>query len=1310
MNPTVREQSDRLELEVARTRRRLRRNAVLAGFALVVVAAVGWLTLAAGFDMLVPMPVALRVVAWAVLWLLALGGVAAVMVWPAVRPMRLETVAFRMERALGGMYNRLVSVLDLRRGTAKTTERSGPFVERLIEQTAQRMADYRLDQVAQPKPVLRAVLVAALAVVVAMAMGLALDARMSAAVRRVLMPTRPIPPVTSVRLQVHPGDTSVLHGQPLRLWATVEGGRVDGLTLRMRPDDGDWINYPMRRQDDGTFDFTLSAVNNSYEYHVLGGGTWTESRRITMVRRPIVERLAAEVHLPAYMGLPEPRPVDEHADQISAPVGSAIRLEATVTGDVADGTVHLFEAAVQETDQTESRETIWFDDEVPPDAERSGTWRWVNDPVYGGSRAHTFGWDRRPYGFTTRLSRLAVAPGESLFFYVRIDPKDPPGRLTVRVTAGGTTHPLAWDSPGAPLADAEKKGLRYIGHLPEAGAWQRLEVPIEKVLGAKPPGPVDLDGMAFEIDRGVVTFDRAGSVRYVTQSRPQTQLKRVADLPMTRDAASGLWVARVPVEADRHLTVEFRNSLGHPSAAMKAIPVVATKDQPPTVLVERPGKSLTVPDPQPVPLMVRVFDDYGVADVSIQVAPRADAFEEGRVLATYDKPETNRLVMAALDTRALKLGPGQSVYYRLLARDRKGQQVASEPYRLGLAEPKGDNADGPVAAGLATSGLLDGIGEMIDALDGLGVTARRVLGDGLKGIEVRRDEAGAAVLLTPFGAPLTSEQIRKVLDRWNEAMTDRQRDRLLELHRQTQEQRQKVLALSLGFEKAAGEADQSFYQLPVEAEALRAMAERARQLADMLPPPFEGGRVDEDVLARLAALQKLTADQQNELADLQRQFEQLLAARETLADSPTAAHEQYAALMAQLRGQQMMHQMGGLRDFLQTQQQQLREMRLQVAGLRQEAESAGPDALDTLSAKQQELDPEALELVRRAQQLLRDRLARMQQDRDILPPPPWIPPGRREQAQPLEADTPEEDTPGESQGPDLDAIRRHLEDLEAVGDQPWWDRPVDVPLTPFTLEANDRFDGRSRPTDRPDPRLARGGYTPRQMLMQHQDQLVQALTANSNRMAGTQDQLSQVMSQLDQAMSQLGGPMQQISGMPMSAEAMQQLQQTLGSRAMQQMTAMLSSAAMQAAMMRAGSQSPLMWSSLPADPQGRTRLARPGMVLNVDLGDVDGAADQGATFYRLPPKLRQPLVEGMQERGPEAYQPLIDAYYRQLSEDVEASGAPAAKPPAAPAPAPKPPTPKPPPAPAPKTEPPKPPAPPPAPPPAADAGGGKAAP
>ena len=32
---------------------------------------------------------------------------------------------------------------------------------------------------------------------------------------------------------------------------------------------------------------------------------------------------------------------------------------------------------------------------------------------------------------------------------------------------------------------------------------------------------------------------------------------------------------------------------------------------------------------------------------------------------------------------------------------------------------------------------------------------------------------------------------------------------------------------------------------------------------------------------------------------------------------------------------------------------------------------------------------------------------------------------------------------------------------------------------------------------------------------------------------------------------------------------------------------------------------------------------------------------------------REPLIQGMQEKGPEAYQRLIDAYYRQLSKDVK---------------------------------------------------------
>ncbi len=46
-----------------------------------------------------------------------------------------------------------------------------------------------------------------------------------------------------------------------------------------------------------------------------------------------------------------------------------------------------------------------------------------------------------------------------------------------------------------------------------------------------------------------------------------------------------------------------------------------------------------------------------------------------------------------------------------------------------------------------------------------------------------------------------------------------------------------------------------------------------------------------------------------------------------------------------------------------------------------------------------------------------------------------------------------------------------------------------------------------------------------------------------------------------------------------------------------------------------------------------------------------------AATYRLPPALRQPIMEGMHEEGPAAYQPMIDAYYRNLTDETEADAA-----------------------------------------------------
>ena len=70
-------------------------------------------------------------------------------------------------------------------------------------------------------------------------------------------------------------------------------------------------------------------------------------------------------------------------------------------------------------------------------------------------------------------------------------------------------------------------------------------------------------------------------------------------------------------------------------------------------------------------------------------------------------------------------------------------------------------------------------------------------------------------------------------------------------------------------------------------------------------------------------------------------------------------------------------------------------------------------------------------------------------------------------------------------------------------------------------------------------------------------------------------------------------------------------------------------------------------------PSPKTAQARAGQILQSDaLPPGSNPADR-AQLYKLPPRIREPLVEGMQEKGPDGYQPLIDAYFRELSKEIK---------------------------------------------------------
>lgn len=1235
--------------ELVRTvRRKLRRSWVLTGLAVFEIAVLGCLLATSTIDMLVPLSVPLRIAAWAVFWAVFALTLVLGVLWQAIRPLRMSHVASRIERAIPGMHNRLITVLDLRQRNGDA-HAEPEFVSALLKQTRSKLETFQVDSVASPRPARAGFAVGIGVAVLGVAMALLLGERLPTAMARVLRPTAPIPPVSWVRIQ-GPGDLRGLQGEPLEIAAQVDRGQVESLTLELRQANatGLWSHYPMQPASDapGRFAFRLAALDGDYEYRIVGGGTWTPPARVTMLARPVLQDLTFSVAMPAYLRVAEPRPVEPSATQVSAPVGSAIIVSADVTcigQDIVSGDIVLLDTQTATREVEAADETVWFDDMLPGDAQVHGTWRWASPPgagAFSGVKAHTFDWARSPYGFQTRLHKLVMAPDAAMFLYVWIDPADPPGRLAVTLEAPKRKARLVW---GDSDIKAEK-GVEVVamGPLPEPGGWRRLEAPLEKIMGAKPSEAVALSGITFQIDGGRVYFDRAGAVVRRKEQRQITEVKEVGRIAMARDE-SGRWVGRIPVEADAQFTVRFTSESGHVNQARKPIPIVATQDQPPTLMVEKPGRSLTVVTEEPVPVVVRAFDDLGVDAVGIDYGPEADKLEPTVWIEHVSGVHTSRLVFTALDLERRQLKPGASLYYRLVVRDRKGQLAHSQTYRLGLAAP--EQASGPdvVRRDPSATGLLEKIGSLLSVQSELSQAAVDLLAALPEAVlTVDASNATLVQLTNPDGSPLTPEQWKQLLGDPYENLDEDARRQLADLSQKIAQERSAMRSLAEQFAAAAKAALESPLTLPVEVESLNQMAQRAAMLAEY--DPFVEG--DQAIRDRLAALTELTPEQREQLQAMQAQLQQLTQARAAMNEQdPVAFNRQMAQMAAQLRAQRAVQQMQSLAMHLENQQEQFAAVQRQLEQLRQQASAAEPAALEQVSVQQQELDERAVELLKQAQELLDKRAA----EQDRLPPAPWTPPGREVERMPVERDTPEEkpeaQTPEQRQAAQDATVDALKERIKAMEDENWWDQPVQTPPENRTLVESERFADRdTRPVERAAPTDAM--LTPRQMLQQHQDQMHQQLTENASELATTRNQLSQVMGQISGMLDQLDAPPQgQTLGQPASPLAsVQALSQAMSSPEAQRMMQMSQ---------RAATQAMLQAMRVQLDGGGPTQGAseaelRPGVVWNVDLGELPDGVAPGAYLYRLPPRIREPLIEGMSEQGPDGYQPLIDEYYRLL--------------------------------------------------------------
>ncbi len=319
-------------------------------------------------------------------------------------------------------------------------------------------------------------------------------------------------------------------------------------------------------------------------------------------------------------------------------------------------------------------ERVWFEEKLPFGATTEGTWNWERrdgrpvhaEPAAIGTHRHWFQGD--PVGYT-------VSAGEILYAYIRVSEQHPPETILLQWHDGESwEHGAYWGADRIHEFKAHTDGRRHMDGLPAAGKWVRLEVPAAKVgLEGK-----TIRGMSFILHGGACVWGRAGSVQI---EEPGFEVIKTFAMRPTED---GFWSGRFPLTGTGLFRAELRNQLGYPNKPMKELKYVALPDKPPQVLLERQSNETILSKPAALPLAIKAFDDYGLAEINVLVRDSEQAPYRSRVLQKYPIPKRDDNLVAAL-TEGADLKQGAVLRYLIEAKDRKGQTARTREYVVRIA-------------------------------------------------------------------------------------------------------------------------------------------------------------------------------------------------------------------------------------------------------------------------------------------------------------------------------------------------------------------------------------------------------------------------------------------------------------------------------------------------------------------------------------------------------------------------------------------------------------------------------------------------
>jgi hypothetical protein len=1272
--------------DLIRTVRRLLRSSWIAtGLGITLGLLLGILVSAAVIDLVVPLWPAFRFVALVLVVVPALWSFVAGVVRPLLRRLGARRVARTIEQHIPKMHNRLVSCVDLK--DAHSADKVSPaFYRRLVTEALDRIRGFQASTIIDMVSLRRAGIAAFSGVAAFLIAFGAFSDRLPTALARIFHPFDDIPPATGVLYTVIPGNAKVLRGEDVLLAAEVTKGNPDRLQVEIRsPRLPQPLWHDLKKEGD-RWTFSLTGFEHSFTYRVHGGGTWSKMHEITMLDRPRIVELHTLLHYPEYMGIAEPRIGPPQTADTSGPVGSKVEVVVTSAGDVDRGEIQRFKMQSVQSEVAERAERIWFFEQIPDGAQPQGTWEWDfrllgrnahTDPVAAGA-VHGHQFQNAPNPFRAEA-------GEHFFAYVYVMPDQRPDTIMLQwQDAAGWEHRAFWGDdkiPGGTLGSASK---RYIGPIPPAGEWVRLEVPAALVeLEGK-----DVRGVAFNMFGGKCVWHRVGALPPAQKS--EEMLVADGTFPM-HETGPDTWSGQVPLDGDGYYRVELRNELDYANKPMKEARLTAIPDNPPQIILERPTTDLTFSSPQKVPLMMSAFDDFGLAKLVLSVQRGTGGFE-AIPIKRYKKPVRNDNAVYTLDLPQMGLKMGDQIRYRVEAHDRAEQskstveltiKIQNDPNatdkRLATFEKSADTFQEKLVKLIADQAKVQETVEKLTAkyepLSKKIEEAKEVAQAKAKLEQANQPPADPAKPPPPPVPPksldLDPETVKQLEALRQElAPVAQQEEQNTALSKQIAQELAAAVEQTKTLQTLPPDLVNQFLQLPQRFD------QSAVQPLQNLTNDVKAGATPQQPPPDLPKINEAAEKVQRDLAQLQERINALANVEKKMNRDVEAALEDLAKEMLRDQAGMTEKQLAELQEFLNKLREELKAFEGTEEQLLDASRKVPEVMLADVEKRQEELEARANPELAQAREVLKaEDIRRLKRKLKDFPKAPYSPDADDYLVPPGEEDPDDADMPAKTDDATAqDKSDANAKDKKDAADADQVEEDLFMPaLGGPRPKLDPRFADKIRPVEKKRDRSGENtpGERQREELGARQQEKLKELKSAEMSLQADEETLAALLDRLREAaqLPEMNFP-QRPDGQPPRSDAPDapasppqdtqpqldaqelagKLAELMQSPEMREARAMMNRVQQMRAQMAARAQNPNQPQG-PKQPapanQAATVATLPGIPLEAALEGID--LDTRTLILKMQPRVREELLQGLKEEGPDGYQKFIRNYFQRLA-------------------------------------------------------------